>query len=149
MTVSANWVHQYDQGGLILVLPPSSQDDSGKKQRWVKGGIEVMHGRKNIAVVATDRWSDCSVQPLPTGSSLTLEFERLFKGDKPQGALWVWAQVEGGERSPVREVTWVFEDDLNRVERDMWIGVYAAKPYKESDAKDLEVRFEGLTIETA
>lgn len=108
-----------------------------------------MHGRKNIAVVAADRWADCSVQPLPSGSDLTLEFERLFKKGEPQGALMVYAVLEGGERSPVREVTWVFEDDLAGKEREMWIGVYAAKPYKEPGAPDLEVTFEGLSIETA
>ncbi len=53
------------------------------------------------------------------------------------------------ERRPLREVTWVFEEE----EGECWIGVYAAKPLKdegdEKGKKSLEVQFRGLEVEMA
>ncbi|KAA8649969.1 hypothetical protein EYZ11_009121 [Aspergillus tanneri] len=130
---SANWKHTYDQGGLILVL---NKTDGTRK--WVKTGIEYTHGRPHLSTVAKDRWADWSLQGVPSGGgAATLE---LVKEDSN---LWIYL-VEGIQRVPLREVTWVFEDlDVE----DLWVGVYAAKPSKEGGR--LEVNFGHLVIDTS
>lgn len=160
VTVSADWTRLYDQGGLIIVLPPQTsptnrQDGSGggggTKQRWVKAGVEMLDGKTYMSVVAADRWADWSLRPHGT-RSLTLEFERKIKDGKPQSALWIYI-VEGVERTPVREVTWVFEDDLDgdddqgSKDAQIWIGVYAARPH--ADPGDMVVSFSDWKINTA
>ena len=135
MAVNADWTTLYDQGGLILVLPSK---DSNSPHRWIKTGIEFVNGKANISTVASDRWSDWSLCPLSNegGTSVTVEME---KGE--DGSLWVYL-IEGVKRVPLREVTWVFEDE----DRECWVGAYAARPAKVSDA--LEVKFAHLVVET-
>ncbi len=54
----------------------------------------------------------------------------------------------------MREVTWVFEEVLGEKDegKECWVGFYAAKPTEDKDGSEngegLEVRFEGLSIET-
>lgn len=64
--------------------------------------------------------------------------------------------LDGEERRPLREITWVFEgltaqDPSNEVEEavNCKIGIYAAKPNADEDqtAQPLEVHFEGLQID--
>lgn len=139
LAVSANWKNLYDQGGLILVVP---QPDGAHK--WVKTGIEFVHGRPNISTVAADRWADWSLVPLANegGNSVTVEM-----GREVDGSLWVFV-VEGVERRAVREVTWVFEDvgGEGREDRECWVGAYAARPSGEGEA--LVVSFGHLLVET-
>lgn len=72
--------------------------------------------------------------------------EREIIDGKPTSTLWVYA-VEGVERRPLREVTWVFEKE----EGECWLGVYVAKPTKDEGDENgegkLEVEFADLEIE--
>ncbi len=134
VTVSANWKHKYDQGGLCLVM----NSESNHKQ-WVKTGVEYLNGQPRVSTVATDRWSDWSLRPMPAGDDSAVTIEMVSEND---GSLWVYL-LEGGMRSPMREVTWWADVDKNA---DCWIGVYAARPAKEQEY--LWVRFDELLIET-
>lgn len=80
--------------------------------------------------------------PIP-GESATIEVARR----KEDQTLWIYL-VDGvdGKRVPVREVTWAFADE-EAVE--CWVGVYAARPAKESELGKLEVRFSQLEVELA
>ncbi|RAH75777.1 hypothetical protein BO86DRAFT_393990 [Aspergillus japonicus CBS 114.51] len=131
---NALWKHKYDQGGVILVL--NGADGSRK---WVKSGIELANGRPHLSTVAKDRWADWSLQPVPSGGgAATLEIVR-----ESDNSLWIYL-VEGVQKSPLREVTWFFEDTNVQ---DLWIGLYAAKP--SSEKEDLVVNFGHLIIDLA
>jgi regulation of enolase protein 1 (concanavalin A-like superfamily) len=134
VTVSANWKHKYDQGGLCLVINPNE-----KHRQWVKTGIEYLQGRPNVSTVATDRWSDWSLRPMLDGNGMGTTIEMVSEGD---GSLWVYL-IEDDKRVPIREVTWWADVDKNS---QCWIGVYAARPAKEQE--NLAVIFDQLTVET-
>ncbi|PLB50445.1 hypothetical protein P170DRAFT_435637 [Aspergillus steynii IBT 23096] len=130
---NALWQQKYDQGGLILVL--NGADGSRK---WVKTGIEFTHSRPHLSTVSKDRWADWSLQPVPSGGgAATLELVR-----ESDNSLWIYL-VEGIQKSPLREVTWVFEEqDV----KDLWVGLYAARPSKEGG--ELDVNFGHLIVDT-
>jgi regulation of enolase protein 1 (concanavalin A-like superfamily) len=132
VAVSANWVQLYDQGGLIFVV--NSPDGTRK---WVKTGIEFVDNTANVSTVAKDRWADWSLLPIiPAGGhAATIEMVR------EDGSLWIYLN-QGLKRTPIREVTWAFEDEG---EKECWIGIYAAKPSK--DGPDLVVSFRHLVID--
>ncbi|RAH45924.1 uncharacterized protein BO95DRAFT_442591 [Aspergillus brunneoviolaceus CBS 621.78] len=131
---NALWKHKYDQGGVILVL-----NGADGTRKWVKSGIELANGRPHLSTVAKDRWADWSLQPVPSGGgAATLEIVR-----ESDNSLWIYL-VEGVQKSPLREVTWFFED--TKVQ-DLWIGLYAAKPSDEKE--DLVVNFGHLIIDSA
>lgn len=127
-----NWMYKYDQGGLIIVL----NRPDGQRQ-WVKTGIEFTHGKPYLSTVSKDRWADWSLLPAPSDCpGATIEMVR-----EADNSLWVYL-VQGMEKVPVRELTWVFEDESIQ---DCWIGVYAARPSNEGG--DLIVDFRHLAIE--
>ncbi|KAJ5972532.1 uncharacterized protein N7479_002450 [Penicillium vulpinum] len=129
---NAHWEKNYDQGGLILILNTA---DGG--QKWVKSGIELTHGRPHLSVVAKDNWADWSLLPVPSGGNLaTLELVK-----EKDNSLWIYL-VEGLEKSPIREVTWVFEEENVK---DLWVGLYAARPSNEGG--ELPVHFGSLVID--
>ncbi|KAJ5762142.1 uncharacterized protein N7511_005524 [Penicillium nucicola] len=131
---NALWEKQYDQAGLILVL---NTVNGGKK--WVKSGIELTHGRPHLSTVAKDNWADWSLQAVPSGGgAATLEMVR-----EQDNSLWIYL-VEGLQKSPLREVTWVFEE---KGVQDLWVGVYAARPSSEGGL--LPVNFGHLIIDQA
>ncbi|KAJ5585426.1 uncharacterized protein N7459_005226 [Penicillium hispanicum] len=119
---NALWQKQYDQGGLIIVLNAAN---GGKK--WVKAGIELTHGKPHLSVVAKDRWADWSLLPLVR---------------EVDDSLWIYL-VEGVQKSPIREVTWLFQEDV----QECWVGVYAARP--SADGGELPVNFGHLMIDLA
>lgn len=128
---NALWEKNYDQGGLVIVL--NAADGS---QKWVKSGIELTHGRPHLSAVAKDNWADWSLLPVPSGGgAATLEMVR-----EEDNSLWIYL-VEGVQKSPIREVTWVFDRDV----KDIWVGVYAARP--SSEGGELPVNFGHLIIE--
>jgi uncharacterized protein len=131
--VSANWKHKYDQGGLCLVINPN-----GMHRQWVKTGIEYLDGQPNVSTVATDRWSDWSLRPMPSGDTVGATIEMVNEDD---GSLWVYL-IDADKRVPIREVTWWA--DVNK-EVECWVGVYAAKPAKEHE--NLVVNFDHLVVE--
>lgn len=129
---NAPWEKNYDQGGIILVLNTA---DGG--QKWVKSGIELTHGRPHLSVVAKDNWADWSLLPVPSGGgAATLELVK-----EKDNSLWIYL-VEGLQKSPIREVTWVFAEENVK---DFWVGVYAARP--SSEGGELPVNFGHLIIE--
>ncbi|KAJ5873433.1 uncharacterized protein N7473_013306 [Penicillium subrubescens] len=133
VAINAQWKYLYDQGGLIIVL--RNADGSHK---WVKAGIELTHGKPHLGVVAKDRWADWSLLPVPSGGgAATIEMVK-----EADGSLWIYL-VEGVQKSPIREVTWVFEED--GIE-EAWVGVYAARPGGEGG--ELPVNFGHLIVDT-
>lgn len=140
VAVSADWKHKYDQGGLCFVINPNSDH-----KQWVKTGIEYLNGQPRLSTVATDRWSDWSLQSIPENTESS-EGAKTSPGATIEmviedGSLWVYL-IEGVKRSPMREVTWMADVDK---ESECWVGVYAAKPAKENE--NLEVNFTSLKIE--
>ncbi|KAF3403649.1 Uncharacterized protein F1880_009621 [Penicillium rolfsii] len=132
VSINAQWKYLYDQGGLIIVLRKA--DGS---QKWVKAGIELTHGKPHLGVVAKDQWADWSLLPVPSGGgAATIEMVK-----EEDGSMWIYL-VEGVQKSPIREVTWVFEE--NQVE-ELWVGVYAARPG--SEGGELPVNFGHLIVD--
>ncbi|KAJ5234304.1 uncharacterized protein N7469_003472 [Penicillium citrinum] len=128
---NADWKHKYDQGGLIIVL----HTKDGQK-KWVKTGIELTHDKPHLSAVAKDRFADWSLLPVPSGGgAATLELVR-----EKDNSLWIYL-VEGVSKAPIREVTWVFEEEV----KETWVGVYAARPGTEGGV--LEVNFGHLIVE--
>lgn len=104
-----------------------------------------------ISIVAADKdsWADWSVggSALGTGlgaANVTLEMVR-------EGPSLVINLVEqGGARSILREITWVFEDELLKRDPVIEVGAYVAKPTPEEgdDAhkKGIRVTFEEVEV---
>lgn len=135
---------------LVLKGKPGSDE---KQRRWIKTGIELFEGVPNLSTVATDRWSDWSLAPLPEGSSgnATVEVSREIVDGEKTSTLWVYSvHPETGDKRPLREVTWVFEEENLQDDALCEVGVYAAKPIadKDNSTKELDVTFEGLQVET-
>ncbi|KAJ5745689.1 hypothetical protein N7520_010871 [Penicillium odoratum] len=132
VAVNAQWTQKYDQGGLVIIL--NKADGS---QKWVKTGIELTHNKPHVSVVAKDHWADWSLLPVPSGGrSATLELVREL-----DNSLWIYL-VEGVLKQPIREVTWIFEEENVK---ETWVGVYAARPSTEGG--DLMVNFGHLVID--
>ena len=158
VTVTAEWKTLFDQGGLVLILPPykhkedgSGKDEAREHRRWIKTGIEVFEGKLNVSTVACDRYADWSLTPLDNErkGKITVEMSREVKDGEKTGTLWVHiVDTTSGAKRPLREVAWVFEDGPES-ESDCEIGVYAAKPIRDEEDGDneLDVIFEGLRIE--
>ncbi|KAI9811435.1 MAG: hypothetical protein M1827_005418 [Pycnora praestabilis] len=151
VAISASWTYQYDQGGLLLVLPrasnpsPNASNASTAPQhpRWIKAGVEYVSGKAHVSVVSNEKWADWSLVALPNqekgAKSATVEMER--KGD----GLVVYL-IEGVQRTVIREVTWAFLEEEGCAQ-DCWIGAYAARPSGEGAKGELEVRFGHLVVE--
>ena len=124
-TVSFNYSHTYDQGGLLFVFPspdqpnPNATNSSSQKSapRWVKAGIEVNQGVPQISVVGRDEWADWSLGALPPGH--VDEWQRSarlsIKMERHGNALAVLVHGEDRLESSrldewrlVREIQWVF-----------------------------------------
>ncbi|PNS17996.1 Hybrid signal transduction histidine kinase K [Sphaceloma murrayae] len=125
ITVTASWTQQYDQGGIMVVVPSkTSQPD-----RWVKSGVELLDGVARVGTVARDIWADWSLHPVVHGDGKTATV--LFE-NKTGDALWVYLIGEDGKRHPLREVTWWAGLDG---EQEVQVGVYGAKPSTEGKLK--------------
>ena len=140
VTVSAEWVQKFDQGGLVLIV-----HDSSGAARWVKTGVELFDSQPQVSTVSTNIWSDWSMRPMisdpasvNTASSATVEIE-----SNKDGSLWVYVLNDNGHRRPMREIAWWGEiDGAAKID----VGVYAAKP--DMERSKLVVFFEGLEIKT-
>ena len=53
--------------------------------------------------------ADWSLVPME-GNEVTVEIEREIKDGKPTSTLWVY-MINGAQKTPLREVTWVFEKE--------------------------------------
>ncbi|KAF4614590.1 hypothetical protein D9613_003443 [Agrocybe pediades] len=152
VTVSADWNTLYDQGGLALFIP----DEDIKK--WVKTGIEYVWGKPFVGTVATSRWSDWSLVPLPetANGKVTIQVEREVKGEERVESLWIYIiNEETGEKLGIREITWWFRHDVlggSEIDadkpRNLLIGVYGARPTvpEGTGTEALEVKLEGFEV---
>jgi uncharacterized protein len=136
VTVTADWAQKYDQGGLVLLISPESNNVT----QWVKTGIEFLNGQPQVSTVATNTWSDWSLRPMAKSDSKSATIEIESNED---GSLWAYLLDDGGNKSPMREVTWWGDLDKST---QISVGVYAAKPDK--DPRKLVVSFEGLEVST-
>lgn len=132
---------QYEQGGILLSLRPTSSSGTATTPppKWIKAGIEFYNSVPRIGTVATENYSDWSLNPVSgTGEWTTLIIER---GEDVMGySLWVY-QLNGIEKIPLREITWAYgigEDWEVKVE------AYAAKPGDEG--KPLTVNFKDFNV---
>lgn len=85
------------------------------------------------------------------GGSVTVEMEREIKDGRGTSSLWIYAiDSDGQERRPLREIAWVFEEVDGEEDRDCWVGVYAAKPTRDEDdgERELRVEFTDFVIES-
>lgn len=132
VTVHADWVRQYDQGGLVFYANDGSF--------WVKAGIEFFNGVPNVASVATDVWSDWALVPdLAPHGKATIE---LAPGE---GSLWLYFIKPSGERVPIREITWLSAKPQDAV---INVGTYVARPTaKKGDDRALVVHFEDFQLD--
>lgn len=153
VTVSFNWIHTFDQAGLVLAYPSDSNStpdaqNAGTKEshpQWVKAGIEVNDGIPQVSVVARDVWADWSLSTMPQGTegsgnsvTATIEFEKYGN------ALKVFIH-EGLTKRMVRKVQWVFDEPQKG--KGIWIGVYAARPDPTKEAAGgLDVKFNGFEV---
>lgn len=133
VTVTADWVRQYDQGGLMVVARPKN----GTTSRWVKGGVELLDGKPRVGIVAKDTWADWSLTPVlaKDGKTATIIFE-----SEPGKPLWIRLIDDNGEKHPLREVTWWADLDLDS---EILVGVYTAKPSSEGE---LRVNYSNLEV---
>ena len=79
---------------------------------------------------------------------MTVEMEReVIEGEKGS-TLYIYV-MEGVEKKPIREVTWVFGEE-EETEGECWVGAFVAKPTKDADdeEKALSVDFGNLSVET-
>ncbi|KAL1953813.1 hypothetical protein VTO42DRAFT_2140 [Malbranchea cinnamomea] len=146
--VKGEWGLLYDQGGLLITM----HDVSGSCERkWVKTGIEFVNGKPHVSTVAKDKWADWSLLPVPEsnvaaggpdGKDIGVTVEMVREQD---GSLWIYLIDAEGVKTPIREVTWAFEkEDMV----DCWIGVYAARPNKNT-TEMLEVKFSQWELDIA
>ncbi|KAG0127841.1 hypothetical protein HOY82DRAFT_567087 [Tuber indicum] len=168
----ADWKALYDQAGLVLIFPPSSPPSktfsTGGPLRlelpddhppaWIKSGIEFVDGVPSRGTVSApfDSWADWSLVPSSdAGLSVTFEREGAVDGGGQLGSSLQIFLVEGereGEKrkTMVREVTWVFEEELVKCDPVVWVGVYLAKPTRDGDGEGqggrLEVEFERAEV---
>jgi regulation of enolase protein 1 (concanavalin A-like superfamily) len=133
---SANWAHQYDQGGLIIVL-----NYANGSRKWVKTGIELTHGKPHLSTVTKDRWADWSLYPVTLEGDGTTTIEIIRD---QENTMWIYL-LKDGQKYPLREITWVFEEGVTVT--DFWVGVYAAKP--SSEGGDLVVKFGSVVIDVS
>ena len=78
-----------------------------------------------------------------------MELSREVVDGEKTSTLWVHlVDTQAGEKRPLREVAWVFEEGPES-DAECEIGVYAAKPIEDEDeiGKELDVRFEGFVVE--
>ncbi|KAF4612835.1 hypothetical protein G7Y89_g15537 [Cudoniella acicularis] len=145
VTAQGAWKTQYDQGGLVVVLPPKK---GSAQKRWVKTGIEFYNGKPRMSAVAATESADWSLLPLSAedeaAGKMTVEIERDQEDGTWGNTLRILYAAAGGEKIAIRELPWAFYD-LDESE-EMWVGMFAAKPTVDEN-KELVVNFEGFAVE--
>lgn len=122
---------------VVFILPSDTSDQQsgenvGKSSKWVKTGVEFYDNKPLVSTVTRDIYADWSLYPAGISSnastgeaSVTLLIERQDEDD----TFWVYVVDSEGKKLPIREVTWVLSDvDGKGVDREAWVGVYAATP---------------------
>ncbi|CUS15014.1 unnamed protein product [Tuber aestivum] len=160
----ADWKTLYDQAGLILIFPHSRPAEASAESplglpdehppAWIKSGIEFVNGIPNRGTVSApfNSWADWSLVPSRDAEvSITFEREGAVDGGQLGTSLQIFL-VDGEEKrkTMVREVTWVFEEELVKCGTVVWVGVYLAKPTRDGEGEGqggrLEVEFESVEV---
>ncbi|KAN0059807.1 hypothetical protein ACQY0O_008381 [Thecaphora frezii] len=63
--VNASYATQYDQAGILLFAGNPDEDEEGRKQHWIKAGVEMEHGKTFLATVVSTPYSDFATTPSP------------------------------------------------------------------------------------
>lgn len=94
-------------------------------------------------------WADWSVGGPPQGTGLNganVTLEMIREGP----SLVINMVEEGGAKSVLREITWVFEDELLKMDPVVEVGAYVAKPTPEEGddqhKKGIKVTFEEVEV---
>ncbi|EHA49439.1 hypothetical protein MCOR27_000937 [Pyricularia oryzae] len=137
---------QYDQGGVVLSFtPPEGQGNSTSPKKWVKSGVEMLNGTPLLGTVATDRWADWSISPValkPDGKTVDATIFLQKEGDENGVSLWVYGVGADGVKKTLREICWVFADDMK--DWELKVEAYAARP--KGSTEELDVEFGGLEV---
>ena len=145
MTFNAEWVHLYDQAGLLFTQKPRDPSVTGKP-KWLKTGLEIYRGKPQLSTVGCDRFSDWGVAPLsPFTSSpgpITIAVEPA-EGEYLE-SVWVYLISPEGEKIPLREVCWFYVGDEGQ-EWDLEVAAYAARP-EQNVSESLVVDFSGFDV---
>jgi regulation of enolase protein 1 (concanavalin A-like superfamily) len=133
VTISASWESLYDQGGLIFVLPNSSEGT----RKWIKSGIEFFHNEVYMSTVVCDRWADWNMLQVgvKNGNQITLQMEREIEHG---GQLWIYV-IDGEKKIPIREVTWFLSEGD---EKELWVGTFVARPTEAAEGKEQSLAVE-------
>lgn len=150
VTVTAPWKTLYDQGGLVIAFPSKEVNAS----RFIKAGIEFTDGAPALGVVGTDILSDWSLSPITEKQTGDAKVTILIERDGTDA--WVYVLEGSGKdqkRRSLRQVTWAFNsDDAQGLARNIQVGIYGAKPTRESPPKDpftkIPVSFSGFQLKT-
>ena len=148
VTVSADFVASYSQGGLILFLPDSdpTTDAAGNTSlssspgTWVKAGIEHVDDELFASVAAGKPYSDWSLTRVGESTA-------TFEMEKRNGSLWIYVTGSDGRRTPLRKLTWLFD---MQSQNKIWVGVAACMPKGDgtTNGGSLAVRFRDFCINT-
>jgi hypothetical protein len=101
-----------------------------------------------LSTVTCDAWADWSVAPLPlsensssvdTWTTISIEKEE----DENGVSLWVYHVAKDGQKTPLREITWVFGHDTEKW--DVQVLAMAARPEKKA-TEDLEVSVKDMVV---
>ncbi|OQV01284.1 hypothetical protein CLAIMM_06667 [Cladophialophora immunda] len=160
VTVRCRWAFQFDQGGLVFVIPrtanpePDARNAQNPTQHpeWVKVGFEVNDGAAYVSVVAKshENWCDWSLVPLSSVPASSEEVEVSLQLTREKNALMVWWVPRREDKVLIRKVPWVFLETEDAQDSEAWVGVYCARPDPDNEARkgqaSLVVAFEGLDV---
>ncbi|KAH7169463.1 hypothetical protein DER46DRAFT_645838 [Fusarium sp. MPI-SDFR-AT-0072] len=138
----AKWEFEYDQTGLILQLESIS---GTQNPRWIKAGFEFFGNQPQISTVACDRFADWSVIPLSfvtDTKTIRILVERVE--DIIGVSLWVYFVQEDGEKFPLREICWVYDEDGTGKDWNLRVGAYASRPDYRQTSEPLEAEVKEL-----
>ncbi|KAM5342025.1 hypothetical protein ACJ41O_015056 [Fusarium nematophilum] len=147
ISFTTNYTNQYDQAGLLLTFTKPSAP-----RKWIKTGIEFFNNHPRLSTVCCDAYADWSVASVPPAEeaaivsgekSVTVRVERE-KSDSGV-CLWVYRIGEGGERTPLREICWVYGDEGGEG-WELEVGAAVARP-DNSLTDELEAKFDKVEVE--
>ncbi|KAF7547463.1 hypothetical protein G7046_g9002 [Stylonectria norvegica] len=151
VTVSARWMLQFDQGGLIFEIPTAGDADASTAKTfhpaWIKIGIEMNNGAPYVSIVGKPKNGWCDWSLVPVDGKLGEEVSTTLELTRVKNALMVW-MINGEAKVLIRKVPWVFLDDPELSE-DVLLGLYAACPDPDdaSGGKNLDVKFTDFSFE--
>lgn len=160
VTVRSRWSCQFDQGGLVFVVPSNANPEPNAENaqhpadhpEWIKVGFEVNNGAAFVSIVAKSRenWCDWSLVPLSSASALSEEVEVTLQLTREKNALMVW-MPHGEDKVLIRKIPWVFLATRDMEDSEAWVGVYCARPDPDGEARkisaSLAVTFEDLEVQ--